>query len=84
MEQIKTKKCPFCAEEILSAAKVCKHCSRHIEEAEKPWYRRSIDLDGCVMGIIGIISFFAGFIFWPAWILFAAFLIYFAVKSSKK
>ena len=27
-----TKKCPFCAEEILSEARKCKHCSEFLDD----------------------------------------------------
>ena len=30
----KTKKCPYCGEEILAIAKKCKHCSEWLDETE--------------------------------------------------
>ena len=82
-EEKSYKKCPFCAEEILVEAKICKHCGGNIFEAGKPWYKKNIDSSGCLMGIIGIITFFIGFGFWPVWILFILCMIYFAVRSKK-
>jgi len=35
MANKKTKKCPFCAEEILSEAKKCKHCGEIIDETNR-------------------------------------------------
>lgn len=31
---VKTKKCPYCGEEILAIAKKCKHCSEWLDETE--------------------------------------------------
>ena len=73
-----TKKCPFCAEEILSEAKVCKHCNRNITEAEKPFYRRSV---GCAIPL-GIIFVIIGFFFWPLWVLAVLLFILGAVKNK--
>lgn len=30
----KTKKCPYCGEEILAIAKKCKHCNEWLDETE--------------------------------------------------
>ena len=35
MEQEK-KRCPYCGEEILSAAKKCKHCGEWLETGNNP------------------------------------------------
>jgi hypothetical protein len=32
---METKNCPFCAEEILLAAKKCKHCGEFLDESLK-------------------------------------------------
>jgi hypothetical protein len=71
------KKCPFCAEEILDEAKVCKHCKKNIVEAEKPFYYKNI---GCAP-VLGIVFVIAGFFFWPLWILAALLFILAAVKK---
>ncbi|MDD5098526.1 MAG: hypothetical protein PHD31_02310 [Candidatus Pacebacteria bacterium] len=76
------KKCCFCAEDILVDAKVCKHCGRNVFEAEKLWYEKNISLTGIFISIISLISFFAGFGFWPAWILFVLCMIYFSTRSK--
>ena len=34
MPQRKTRECPYCAEDILVKAKVCKHCGRDVEPLE--------------------------------------------------
>jgi len=45
--------------------------------------KKSISFSGFLMGIIAVISFFAGFSFWPIWILFILSMIYFSSKSKK-
>ena len=34
-EQLPTKRCPFCAEEILAAAQKCKHCGSNLGDAPR-------------------------------------------------
>jgi len=52
------KKCPFCAEEILSEAKTCKHCGKNISETEKPFYKKNIGTGKILFWLVFILLVF--------------------------
>ena len=74
------KTCPFCAEnDLQDSATVCKHCGKDISEAEKPFYKRNVD----ITPFIGIGFAIAGFFFWPLWILAVLLFILSAINKKK-
>lgn len=71
------KRCPFCAEMVQQAAKICKHCQRDIEDAGKPFWNKKI---GCAAPL-GVMFVIIGIFFWPLWILAALCFILAAIKK---
>lgn len=61
MENVETKNCPFCAEEINIEAIKCKHCG---EMLNKNNLFESLDIPSLVFGILMFILFFTPWVHW--------------------
>lgn len=54
-----TKRCPFCGEEILAVAVVCKHCGRDLSPQKKSGLNPAIVILLVIIGIVATICFLA-------------------------